>query len=222
MSNRTQQKPNSLAIAALVLSLLMCIPLFPLLGIILGVVALVRTGKDPELSGRGLSIAAIAVGVPGIVMSLGVMAAVAIPAFIGYIRRAKTSEAEERISAMYRSAVRYATTERTSNGGQLQPPSFPASTPLTPSKRCCLNPDGRCQPDPSVWNHPSWQALSFEIRDPHYFQYQFISDGRSFTARAIGDLDCDGITSTFERAGILVGPGEVRGSRGIYRDNPTE
>lgn len=222
MTNGTQTKTSALAITALVFSLLMCTPLFPLLGVIFGIVAIVKIGKDPTKSGKGIAIAAVAVGAPALIVSTGVMAAVAIPAFIKYIRRAKTAEAEDRISMMYRSAVSYATMERVGPTGQMLPPQFPASAPLTPPQRCAPNPDGRCQPNPANWQHPTWQALNFSVDDPHYFQYEFVSDGRSFTARAIGDLDNDGVTSTFERSGEFNLDGTVTGSRGIYRERPME
>jgi len=55
------------------------------------------------------------------------------------------------------------------------------------------------------WDNPSWQALTFAISDPHYYSYEYTSDGTGtnaqFTARANGNLDGDGTLSTFERAG---------------------
>ncbi len=45
----------------------------------------------------------------------------------------------------------------------------------------------------------------FQVSDPHYYVYQFDSNGTgadaTFTATAFGDLDKDGVLSTFQRTG---------------------
>ncbi len=222
----SEAKTSGLAIAGLVLSIIFCIPIFPLLGVIFGIVSLIKITKEPErLRGKGLAIAAIVVGVVAVV-PMGISAAVSVPAFVKYIRRAKTAEAEDRLSQMYRAAVSYYNQEQVSREtyGRSLEAQFPVSTQLTPARRCCDSGenDGRCPVNLGQWDSPTWQALNFSISEPHYYQYQFISDGQSFTARAIGDLDCDGVFSTFERSGMVDENGDVVGSRGIYRNLPTE
>lgn len=82
--------------------------------------------------------------------------------------------------------------------------------------------DGRCDFDPHLWSEPTWSSLNFRIaRDSayeyyppgskregvadgqHYFVYTFDAAGvlteAQFTASAFGDLDCDGVQSTFQR-----------------------
>lgn len=220
--NGTGAKMSKMAIAALVFSAFLCIPIFPLIGLILGVVALIKIGKDPNLSGKNIAIVAIVVGGFGMVISLGMMPAIAIPAFIKYIRAAKTAEAEDRLSQIARSAELYYGQERAGAQGEVLPPQFPESTPITPQRSCAEYPEGRCPPDPTAWSHPTWQALNFSMSEPHYFQYRFVSNGTAFTARALGDLDNDGIFSTFEQAGTGAPDGSVTIARGIYRENPTE
>lgn len=180
-----------------------------------------------------------------VVVILGVLAAVAIPAFIKYIRRAKTSEAEDKISEMFRSATSYFTAENVARGAEASAlaPQFPTSVGPTPGDctECASADDGRCAPDgtgtagydgnsTAGWDTESWQALNFAISDPHYFVYEFDATntegvrgvGSLFTARAQADLDADGTCSTFERAAIVTSNGDVQGSRGIYRNLPTE
>lgn len=173
-----------------------------------------------------------------VVVILGVLAAVAIPAFIKYIRRAKTSEAEDKISEMFRSAVSYFDQEQVSRGANADAlvPQFPRDegpSPATCATACAGNADGRCDPatyNISLWDTPTWQALNFAISDRHYFVYSFDStnvttergEGATFTARAEANLDDDTICSTFERAAIVNSNGDVQGSRGIYRNLPTE
>src|SRR5687768_1693436 len=94
-------KTSGLAIAALVLSILFCVPLAPLAGIILGIVALSKIDRsNGALTGKGLAIGAIIAGVFTIVMNVGVLAAIAIPNFIRYQLRAKQSEAKVTLHAI--------------------------------------------------------------------------------------------------------------------------
>jgi hypothetical protein len=93
----------------------------------------------------------------------------------------------------------------------------PADTLLTPvAGRCCsenglggpdANGDNLCDADSAPWQEPGWQALGFAIPDSHAFVYAFEVDEKAdgsylFKARAVGDLDCDGVQSTFIRFGL--------------------
>ena len=51
-----------------------------------------------------------------VVAILGILAALAIPAFIGYVRRSKTSEATGNLNAMFKSASSFFSQERTTQG----------------------------------------------------------------------------------------------------------
>ena len=160
-----------------------------------------------------------------VVAILGILAAVAIPAFIRYIRRAKTSEAVDKLAYMYRMSSTYATGERVNRGltAAVLQVQFPASVGLTPA----VIPLGVRQLDMAgTWADPTWQALSFSIADPHYYSYEYTSmglgPGAQFTARACGDLDGNMTTSTFERAGGLNAQREVQGSQGIWMQNELE
>ncbi len=76
---------------------------------------------------------------------------------------------------------------------------FPeADEPLTPSTPCCDSgrSDRKCEADPSGWLGV-WADLGFVIDEPHYFQYAYVGDQDSFTATAVGDLDCDAAAVTY-------------------------
>ena len=64
------------------------------------------------------------------------------------------------------------------------------------------------------------------MSDPHYYSYEYVSEGTGtsarFTARAVGDLDCDGVLSTFERVGAVDAALNVMGGGGIYVENELE
>ena len=61
-------RTSLLAIASLVMSLVCCLPGFPLLGALLGIVALVAIASNAALAGKGLAIAGI---VLGLLLTLG-------------------------------------------------------------------------------------------------------------------------------------------------------
>ena len=77
-------------------------------------------------------------------------------------------------------------------------------------------------PTAATWRGPVWMALKFSIRKPLAYAYQVESTGvgpsANFTVRAIGDLDCDGIHSTFELMGQ---PGGL-GRSGVYMNKENE
>lgn len=189
-------------------------------------------------NGRGFTLIELMV----VVVILGVLASVAVPAFVNYIRRAKSAEAEDKISQIYRAAITYFQTQQFERGlGAGITPQFPETAGPTPGDcvtACADQPDARCVPrsdgsgsyDPQVtWDTPSWIALDFAINDPHYYVYTMAADNNpvvggyesQFTARASGNLDGDDVCSTFERVGFVNDQGEIEG-RGIFRAFVTE
>ena len=117
------------------------------------------------------------------------------------VRRSRTSEATSNVASLFRGAVAYYEPDHHWGG---KPKQFPASVGPTPRLEAVTAARGKRIVEPAGgWDDPSWQALSFAMGEPHHYAYQFISSGiatqSEFTARALGDLDGDGIFSTFER-----------------------
>jgi hypothetical protein len=164
---------------------------------------LVESAALEELDG-GLKITASA-KLPdgGLFAQAAVMSAVAIPAFIKYQRRAKTSEAIDQLDKIYKGASVYYSTPYVANTGQKLPCQFPRKQVCVPAGSPCDYPDKKYPADPAIWNTPTWSALSFQISDSHYFKYCFDAEGTlkdaTFRATAHADLDCDGTWSTFQR-----------------------
>jgi type IV pilus assembly protein PilA len=160
-----------------------------------------------SLAGRAVAVEA---GGQTAAAVVGVLAAIAIPSFVKYIKKSKTAEARVFVGKMHEGArAAFAETGK-----------LPASAPLTPADptKCCE----KCAPDAAQWAAPPWIALGFSVDDPHYYSYRFITDGKStLTAQAIGDLDCDGELSTFEMYGTIAG-GQVRESDGLHIDKELE
>jgi hypothetical protein len=84
--------------------------------------------------------------------------------------------------------------------------AFPAITVgPTPSKACCDQPDKVCAPAEADWNGTDWEQLHFKVTDPSHFQYSYTSDGKTFTATAVGDPACDGHKVTWSAIGSVTG-----------------
>jgi type II secretory pathway pseudopilin PulG len=146
---------------------------------------------------------------------LGALSAAAIPAFLKYIRRAKTTEATMNVRRLYDAAVVYQEVHR----GEGKKFAWPASTDWTPAKHCCGQAKDRCAPDAAAWDTATWRAFSFSVDDPHYYQYRFVSKGKgpqaTFSVEARGDLDCDNDYSLFRRRGAILPDGTVSGGSGL-------
>ena len=173
----------------------------------------------PKREGDTLSLS-LAIDQFTTVTVIGSMAAIAIPAFLKYTAKAKVAEAHETLRKIRYAAEAYYCTPRVDEQGNQVPPQFPAAQAATPAAgTCCAElggpageAKGRCNPDTTMWQTPTWTALNFMMLDPHYFAYEFTSktleDGApAFDASAYGDLDCDGTRSTFRLSckGLPVG-----------------
>jgi hypothetical protein len=80
---------------------------------------------------------------------------------------------------------------------------FPkGSAPLTPSTPCCTQSTKKCKGNqPGDWSSPVWQSLDFQMSEDFAFQYSYESDGKTLSARAVGDPGCDGNMVTYELKG---------------------
>jgi len=159
---------------------------------------------------------------------IGILAAVAIPAFMKYIRRSKTSEATMNLRKLFDSSVSYFEDEHASRSGLPLDRQFPAKADPTPEgiDFCAGNTGEKFAPTDTTWTKATWHALNFGLADPHYYKYSYDSSGvdtdSKFTARANGDLDCDSTQSTFERIGTVDAALNVVGGGGIYMENELE
>jgi prepilin-type N-terminal cleavage/methylation domain-containing protein len=145
-----------------------------------------------------------------VVVILGILATVAIPAFTRYVKRSKTAEAGGNLARIYQGQLTYfqGAVERGVS-------SFVNANALTPG----TNPGSAKFPaNLSLWNsNPAWAAIGFSLDSAHYYAYAspaltaVTADGTAYTAYAIGDLDGDDTNCTYTRTGSVVG-GEVQGS----------
>ncbi len=124
---------------------------------------------------------------------LGSLMAVAVPAFLRDLHASRFVEPTEGLERLGASAVAYAIANE----------RFPDSAPLTPS----AVPRGKKEADPpGTWETPTWKALAFRpaaegVPHAYAFSFESTSGGAAFVAQARGDLDGDGVLSTFEIRG---------------------
>lgn len=150
----------------------------------------------------------------------GSLLAVAVPTFVRQVHASRFVEPMDGVEHIAASAVEYARAHPSVR-------SFPQSAPMTPSSP----PRGKCEADPpELWERPAWRALDFRPvppGQPHCFAFAFDSAQTqaraTFRAHAHGDLDGDGITSTFEVTGQIAD--DLRGpvvDPGIFVDAEVE
>jgi prepilin-type N-terminal cleavage/methylation domain-containing protein len=120
-----------------------------------------------------------------VVAIIGILAAVAIPAFMDYMKKGKRSEAELNLDAI----------KKSNKTTFVEKASYVVQTAAaTPMATCCAAGGvTKCPANAAAWNGvAAWDELDFEITEDHYFVYSYNgTTGTDYTAIAAGDLDCD-------------------------------
>jgi type IV pilus assembly protein PilA len=133
-----------------------------------------------------------------VVAIIGILAAVAIPAFMDYMKKGKSAEAELQLAKIKTNAKAYYNTDS----------AYPAVTAaLTPTSPCCTQNAGgkkKCAVVAADWSTASWQALDFQLDEAFYFQYSYTGTATAYTATAVGNLDCDATSITYSLVGSTV------------------
>lgn len=112
-------------------------------------------------------------------------------AFGDYASKSKMIEAKLQLTKLGKNLKVYFQTESTFPAGKAGP---------MPAAACCKGEGGKCAAVPAdTWAaDPIWNKLDFIIDEPTRFQYSYESDGKTATATAVGDLDCDGTMITYK------------------------
>jgi prepilin-type N-terminal cleavage/methylation domain-containing protein len=142
-----------------------------------------------------------------VVAIIGILAAVAIPAFMDYMKRAKTGEAPLQLNKLGKTLKRMVQEVGTfspTSGAYLPVPGGPG-----PGNHCCGGFGGvsgvagpkmnnKCTSQPALFMaDPGWLALDFSVDEESFYQYTYIGSALAPTAYAIGDVDCDTVDATF-------------------------
>ena len=153
-----------------------------------------------------------------VVAIIGILAAIAIPAFTRYVKKSRTAEAAGHLNKMWAGSVAYYESDhftQAATGATALAKQFPASATAVSGAACGCQTGGRCPGSDTAFNSASWVALQFSLPDPFNYKPSYTSSGTgassTFTAVATGDLDCDGVLSTFTRMGGVGSNGDVTG-----------
>lgn len=123
---------------------------------------------------------------------VGSVLAVAVPTFVHELHASRFVEPTDGLSRIGVAAVAFCEAND----------RFPSSAPLTPA---APPRGGKATDPPGTWDGPTWSALAFRPAPegvPHAYAFSFESPGGStFVSQARGDLDGDGLLSTFEVRG---------------------
>jgi type IV pilus assembly protein PilA len=159
-----------------------------------------------------------------VVAIIGILAAVALPAFLGYIKRSKTSEAPNQLKSMYSGAASYYEQPRTGQG--LTATMAGMCTVPTAGPTPATAPAGDSVMTDFPTDDPNWNAYGYSLSEFSYFSYTAMAGGASMCATAAGaslytfiangDLDGDGTTSTFELAAGTDANNEMYRAPGFY------
>jgi type IV pilus assembly protein PilA len=153
-----------------------------------------------------------------VVAIIGILAAVAIPAFTRYVKKSRTAEAVGHLNKEWAGSLSYYETDHMGAAAAIQPKQFPgASAAFAYSTECGCQTGQRCPGNSPTWGSDSvWLALNFAIPDAHNYLPGYSGAGQgtgaTFTAYAKGDLDCDTTLATFVRQGGVNSNGDVTGS----------
>lgn len=168
-----------------------------------------------------------------VVAIIGILAAIAIPAFINYVKRARTSEVAGNLKSLFTGAATYYQREDWAQGITLPGTRRAASTACTVSGAAPTY-TASSRKNTIDWEveDPGYHSLGFNVADAVYYEYHIIRGAGScgnppgslmvYTFRGVGDLDDDGERSTFELGVGSDGSNNLYRAPGIFRRNELE
>lgn len=124
----------------------------------------------------------------GVVVIVGVLAALAISGFRGYMARAKSVEGRSEVQRLAAGIRQCAEDSAASDSSTAA--SLPASAPPVPGSLADIS-GKKYMSSPADWTGPSYTCARFSLSTPQYFQYEWQQTSPS-SGKAIARADLDG------------------------------
>ena len=164
---------------------------------------------------------------------IGILAAIAIPAFSKYIRKSRTSEVAGHLNKMWAGSVTYYMSDFTfvdSDGqGKPLPKQFPGDTAEWETSRTLLRAPGRKVPRGKPGLVERRRLAGAQVRrtrstqlPPELPEQRTSARPRGSPPWPIGNMDCDAVLSEFSRDGYVTSNGDVAGQTQPYAKNEME
>jgi type IV pilus assembly protein PilA len=164
-----------------------------------------------------------------VVAIIGILAVLAIYGVRKYVANAKTAEARNSLGQIGKQATTAFEREAMAGAvlvaanstiasralcGGVAADAVPPALAQVASKKYQANPAAGQDWGKGALLNTDWACLKFDMTAPQYYEYTYISDGSQipaniaegtmFTAQANGDLNGDGVASTFQLLGSVV------------------
>ena len=141
-----------------------------------------------------------------VVAIIGILAAVAIPAFMDYMKKGKKTEASLQLNNLAKKIKAYWIEK-----SQLPPTSSTTNLPGPDGGACAVAGGKFAVVAQSGWAvDPAWSVLDFHIDQEALFTYHYtFTSATAANATAVGDLDCDTTTVTYS-LDLLVVEGNIQ------------
>jgi type IV pilus assembly protein PilA len=120
-----------------------------------------------------------------VVAIIGILAAVAIPAFMDYMKKSKKTEASLQLNKIGKNSKVFYNTNSTFV-------TVDAAAPKPTLQANC-----KATVETGWSSDPAWSELDFQIDEPNLFSYNYTGGAQSATAEAVGNLDCDNVSITY-------------------------
>ncbi|HUJ63456.1 MAG TPA: type II secretion system protein [Kofleriaceae bacterium] len=156
-----------------------------------------------------------------VVAIIGILAAVAIPQFLEYMKKSRATEAGEQLNAIgKKQKTLFGENSSFTVQNSAAAPGLPGNPTLAaPGKDCCgghggtlaapgANPTGKCPADPGGFAADAAfgtaTGMNFAISEETSYRYDYEGTAlNAFTAHANGDTDCDGTEGIYTLTGTI-------------------
>ncbi len=168
--------------------------------------------------------------VGGLILVIGILAVLGIVGMRRYLSAAKSAEARNDLGSIGRDAVASYEREDIMTGSLTHSLCSSATVPVPKNERALSG--KKYQSSSSDWMvdapNGGFACLKFEVDDPQFYQLKYTRTGTgskigdSFLAEARGDLDGNGVFSSFTLSGHVMAGDMVMQDPNIKETNPDE